>query len=119
MSSKIYSSYEQDSIAVYNLIMDCQHTRHDAIFKTMFKSNDLQTVRRMYRVDTSQISFLKFILEAYDGMAQLTTLNPGLGLVEVYVASGCIKDFEKIIMDLKKQMLIELIGYAEENSAYP
>lgn len=85
----------------------------------MFKSNKLHTVKRTYRVDTSQISFLKFILEAYDGMAQLTTSNPGLGLVEVYVASGCIKDFEKIIMDLKKQMLIELIGYAEENSAYP
>jgi len=86
--------------------------------KTMFKSSNLQTVRRVYRVDTSQISFLKFILEAYEGMAQLTTLNPALGLVEIYVASGCMKDFEKIIMDLKKQMLIEAIGYAEENSDY-
>jgi hypothetical protein len=83
---------------------------------SVFKSNDWQIVRRKYRVDTSQISFLKFILEAYEGMAQLTTLNPALGLVEIYVASGCMKDFEKIIMDLKKQMLIEVIGYAEENS---
>jgi hypothetical protein len=86
--------------------------------KTMFKSNDLETVRRMYRVDTSQISFLKFILEAYDGMAQLTTLNPGLGLVEIYVVAGCMKDFENIIMDLKKQMLIEVMEYPEENSDY-
>jgi hypothetical protein len=86
--------------------------------KTMFKSNDLQTVRRMYRVDTSQISFLKFILEAYDGMAQLTTLNPGLGLVEVYVASGCLKDFEKLILNLKKQMPIEIMGHSGENSDY-
>jgi hypothetical protein len=86
--------------------------------KSMFKSNDLQTVRRMYRVDTSQISFLKFILEAYDGMAQLTTLNPGLGLVEVYVASGCLKDFEKLILNLKKQMPIEIMGHSGENSDY-
>jgi len=86
--------------------------------KIMFKSNNVQTLRRMYRVDTSQISFLKFILEAYEGMAQLTTLNPGLGFVEIYVAPGCMKDFEKIIMDLKKQMLIEVIEYSEENSDY-
>jgi hypothetical protein len=86
--------------------------------KTMFKPNDLQTIRRMYRVDTSQISFLKFILEAYDGMAQLTTLNPGLGLVEVYVASGCLKDFEKLILNLKKQMPIEIMGHSGENSDY-
>ncbi len=83
-----------------------------------FKSNDLQTVRKKFRVDTSQISFLKFILEAYEGMAQLTTLDPGLGLVEIYVAPGCMKDFEKIVKDLKKQMLIEVIEYSEENSDY-
>lgn len=69
-------------------------------------------------MDTSQISFLKFILEAYDGMAQLTTLNPGLGLVEIYVASGCLKDFEKLILNLKKQMPIEIMGYSGENSDY-
>jgi hypothetical protein len=66
-------------------------------------------VSRKYRVDTSQISFLKFILEAYDGMAQMTTLDPGLGVIEIYVASGCLKDFEMLIEDLKKQMLIEAI----------
>jgi hypothetical protein len=83
-----------------------------------FKSNDLQTVRKKFRVDTSQISFLKFILEAYEGMAQLTTLDPGSGIVEIYVAPGCMKDFEKIVKDLKKQMLIEVIEYSEENSDY-
>jgi len=83
-----------------------------------FKSNDLQTVSKRFRVDTSQISFLKFILEAYEGMAQLTTLDPGLGLVEIYVVPGCMKEFENIIMDLKKQMLIEFIEYSGENSDY-
>jgi hypothetical protein len=73
------------------------------------ESKSLQIVSRKYRVDTSQISFLKFILEAYDGMAQMTTLDPGLGVIEIYVALGCLKDFEMLIRDLKKQMLIEAI----------
>jgi hypothetical protein len=83
------------------------------------ESISLQIVSRKYRVDTSQISFLKFILEAYDGMAQMTTLDPGLGVIEIYVASGCLKDFEVLIIDLKKQMLIEAIEYSEENSDQP
>jgi hypothetical protein len=83
------------------------------------ESKSLQIVSKRYRVDTSQISFLKFILEAYDGMAQMTTLDPGLGVVEVYVSSGCLKDFEMLIIDLKKQMLIEAIEYSEENSDQP
>jgi hypothetical protein len=82
----------------------------------MCQSNNLQILKRKYRVDTSQISFLKFILEAYEGMAQLTTLNPGSGLVEVYVVAGCLEDFEKLVTDLKNQMLIEFIEDPEENS---
>jgi hypothetical protein len=85
----------------------------------MTELKSLQIENRTYRVDTSQISFLKFILEAYDGMAQMTTLDPGLGVVEIYVSSGCLKDFEMLIVDLKKQMLIEAIEYSEENSDQP
>ena len=78
--------------------------------------NNLHIVKRKYRVDTSQISFLKFILEAYDNMAQMTTLDAFTGLVEVYVVASCMNDFENIIMDLKKQMLIEVVAYPEENT---
>lgn len=71
-------------------------------------AKNLKTIKKKYRVDSSKICFIKFILEAYDGMVQLTTLNPKLGLIEIFMAPGCAEDVEKIIMDLKQQMLIEV-----------
>lgn len=79
-------------------------------------AKNLKTIRKKYRVDSSRICFIKFILEAYEGMAQLTTLDPKLGLIEIYMAPGCDEDVEKIIMDLKRQMLIEVWGFPEKNT---
>ena len=64
-------------------------------------------VKKKFRVDPSRIYFIKFILEAYDNMAQLTTLDPDLGLIEIFVAPGFGDDFEELLADLKKQFLIE------------
>lgn len=79
-------------------------------------AENLITTGKKYRVDRSMIYFVKFILEAYEGMAQLTTLNAATGLIEIFVAPGCIKDVDKIIMDLKQQMLIESLNIPEKNA---
>jgi hypothetical protein len=42
-----------------------------------------------YRVDRRQISFIKFILEAYDNTAVITTLDPHRAIVQVTIAPGC------------------------------
>jgi hypothetical protein len=70
-------------------------------------TENLRCEKRTYRIDPSNIAFLKFVLEAYEGMAQLTTSDPALGLIDVYIAPGCANDFELLLSDLKKQMLIE------------
>jgi hypothetical protein len=61
----------------------------------------MQTTVRHYRVDRRQISFFKFILEAYDHMAVLTTVDPHQALVKVTVAPGCEKLVDDIIDGLK------------------
>ncbi len=65
--------------------------------------------RKKYRVDTSMIYFLKFILEAYEGIAQMTTLDSRKGVIEIYSAPGCVEDVERILTDLKAQMRIEAL----------
>jgi len=37
------------------------------------------------RIRTDRISLLKFILEGYDGLAALTTINAGNGLIKLLV----------------------------------
>jgi hypothetical protein len=63
----------------------------------------MQTTIQTYRMDRRQISFIKFILEAYDNMAVVTTLDPYQAVVRVTIAPGC----ETAISDI-------LNGFAHE-----
>jgi hypothetical protein len=63
----------------------------------------MKTTVQTYRVDRRQISFIKFILEAYDNMAVVTTLDPYQAVVRVTIAPGC----ESAISDI-------LNGFAHE-----
>ena len=67
----------------------------------------MHTTPRHLRVDRRHISYLKFILEGYDGLATLSTVDARTGEVALSVAPGCEVDIERIIAFLKKEMLIE------------
>lgn len=48
-------------------------------------------------VDPSQIHYLRFIIEAYPGMAVVSTVDPVLGLVSIAIAPGCEPDVVRIL----------------------
>ena len=66
-----------------------------------------KSVKRYYRVDRREIAFLRFIFEAYDGIAIIETLNPESGLIVIYIAPGCEPDVDMILGDLKSDIMIE------------
>lgn len=67
----------------------------------------MRTVRQVYRVDRRRISLIKFIFEAYEGLAVVTTLDPVAGIIALKVAPGCEEMARSVIMDLGKRFLIE------------
>ena len=67
----------------------------------------LKTLKQHYRVDRREIAFLKFILEAYDGIAVLKTEDAIRGIITFHIAPGCEKQFAEILQDLKKDIMIE------------
>ena len=69
--------------------------------------NDLQTIKQHYRVDRREIAFIRFILEAYDGLAIVKTLDPQAGLIEFQIAPGCEQDVEMILEDLQSRIMME------------
>lgn len=75
-------------------------------FKDDADKGQFSTIRKYYRVDRREISFLKFILEAYDGIAVLTTVDPLDGVVFFTVAPGCQADVEQLITDLSTDIMI-------------
>ena len=67
------------------------------------------TVRKYYRVDRREIHFLKFILEGYDGVAVVRTIDPPKGLVALHIGPGCQGVVDTVIEDLEKEIKIEAL----------
>ncbi|MEJ2220412.1 MAG: DUF4911 domain-containing protein [Desulfobacterales bacterium] len=66
----------------------------------------MKTTIQYYRVDRRQIAFIKFIFEAYDGIAGIRTTDPVKGIIKLHIAPGCQEQVEQVLRDLKKEILI-------------
>jgi hypothetical protein len=69
--------------------------------------NFAETIKQHYRVDRREIAYIRFILEAYDGLAIVKTLDPQAGLIEFQIAPGCEQDVEMILEDLQSRIMME------------
>ena len=53
------------------------------------------------RIDPSSVYFFRFILEGYDNMFMLSTVDQHIGLVEVRAVKGSVYDLLLILRSLK------------------
>ena len=67
----------------------------------------METSKHYYRVDRRQINIVKFIFEAYEGIAAVTTLDPSLGWIMVASAPGCEHIVRNVMLDLGEHFLVE------------
>ncbi len=73
----------------------------------------MQTIQKYFRVDRREICFLRYIFEAYDGIAVMTTIDAQAGFVRLHISPGCEEDIGLIIQDLKKSIMIEPLETGE------
>ena len=67
----------------------------------------MQCQKKYLRVDRRHIGFMKFIFEAYEGIANLSTLDPELGIILVNIPNGCTGIVNKLLETLSRDILIE------------
>ena len=60
----------------------------------------METTKRCFRVDRRQISYVKFILEAYDNVAVMSTMDSREAVIQVTIAPGCETMVDGIIQGL-------------------
>lgn len=77
----------------------------------------LETTKRFYRVDRRRIGFIQFILEAYDNLAGMTTVDARQGVVQITTAPGCEAMVAGIIESLAEQFQLILIDGAPSAEA--
>lgn len=67
----------------------------------------MQCQKKYLRVDKRCIGFMKFIFEAYEGIANLTTVDPKLGIISINIPEGCVDIVDKLLETLARDILIE------------
>jgi hypothetical protein len=80
---------------------------HLNLFPVRDSDDAMETVKRYYRIDRSRIAYVRFILEAYEGVANMTTLDSQQGMVRMAIAPGCQSEIDSIVSDLKQKILLE------------
>lgn len=57
---------------------------------------------RYYRIERKNIAVVQFIIEGYDGMAIVTTVDPQLACLCISVVQSQLGDFDLLAEDLRK-----------------
>ena len=62
----------------------------------------METVKRVLRVDRSEINYLRTTLESYDGMALVRTIDPYEARIEIMISPGCEDMISNLLDSLVK-----------------
>jgi hypothetical protein len=70
-----------------------------------------------FRVKRKDIAFLKFIVEAYEGVAVLSTEDPSEGRISARVAPGREPEWKEILKSLEGRVRIQPLPAMEDRTS--
>ncbi|HEY3309110.1 MAG TPA: DUF4911 domain-containing protein [Desulfuromonadaceae bacterium] len=62
---------------------------------------------RYFKVNRRDMVFLKFILEAYEGMNVMSTVDNAAGIIRIAIMPGFEEDVDRVLAELGKQVPME------------
>jgi len=78
-----------------------------------------EIVVRYFKVDSTDIVFLKAVLESYEGMVVMRTVEVGKPIIELLIAHDFASTIETVLQDLRKQISFEEVARPENAPAWP
>ncbi|OGU00601.1 MAG: hypothetical protein A2079_06685 [Geobacteraceae bacterium GWC2_48_7] len=66
-------------------------------------------INRFFRVNHRDMVYLKFILEAYEGMNVMSTVDNVAGIIRIAIMPGFENDMDELLAELGKQVKMEAI----------
>ena len=67
----------------------------------------MKSIIKTYRIKKTDIAYLKFILEGYEGMAVMRTIDPLQAIVALHIAPGAEKDVSLLLEKISDEISIE------------
>jgi hypothetical protein len=62
--------------------------------------------------------FLKFVLEAYEGMNVMSTVDNKAGIIRIAIMPGFVDDMDALLAELALQVTLEPVEWHDEFCAY-
>jgi hypothetical protein len=77
-------------------------------------NNSDSMVCRYFKVAHRDMVFLKFILEAYEGMNVMSTVDNKAGIIRIAIMRGFLDDMDGLLADLGRQVALETVEWNDE-----
>lgn len=68
-------------------------------------------IKKYYKLKRKNISFIQFIIEGYEGMATVTTIDPYTAIIRVSIVPDFLSEIQNVINDLRNTYEMEEINY--------
>jgi hypothetical protein len=75
--------------------------------------------KRHYRVNRSDICYIKYLMESYEGIATVSTENAADGRIVIVIAPGCESTVDAVMESLKKETYFERLDEAATAQPVP
>lgn len=75
------------------------------------EQGDTHMVCRYFKVLRRDMVFLKFILEAYEGMNVMSTVDNKTGIIRIAIMPGFVDDMDALLAELGKQVMLEPVEW--------
>lgn len=73
----------------------------------------MDDITRYYRVDSKEIGYIGFTVQAYEGIGVVRTLDSAQGIVEILIPPDFLDEIEGLLEDLQVEISIEEIAPEE------
>jgi len=77
----------------------------------------MDTVQKYFRVNPKDMAYVKFIVESYDGLAVLRTVDSREGIMEWMIPPGLVKEAEELIDSLREEIAIVPVSSIRSTSS--
>ena len=69
----------------------------------------MESTKRTFLVDRSEINYLRITLESYDGMAVVRTIDPHEAKIEIMISPGCEELINEVLASLVKDEGLSIV----------
>ena len=73
-----------------------------------------EMICRYFRVARRDIVYLKFILEAYEGMNVMSTVDNANGIIRIAIMRGFEEDIDALLNELGNRVVMEQVEWVDQ-----